>query len=101
MAQVPDMREIGEQIGQRLTGLENPTASATTGAAGSSAQVTVSKQSDGKTKFAFTIPRGDKGEKGATGATGATGPAGTTKWAGITDKPSCFIDKGISMGRLP
>lgn len=36
-----------------------------------------------------------------TGLKGATGPAGTTTWAGITDKPSYFKASGISMGRLP
>lgn len=36
-----------------------------------------------------------------TGLKGATGPAGTTTWAGITDKPAYFTGKGISMGRLP
>ena len=36
-----------------------------------------------------------------TGLKGATGPAGTTSWNGITDKPSYFSSKGISMGRLP
>lgn len=36
-----------------------------------------------------------------TGLKGATGPAGTTMWAGITDKPAYFTGKGISMGRLP
>jgi hypothetical protein len=33
---------------------------------------------------------GPAGPTGATGATGATGPAGTTTWAGITDKPATF-----------
>lgn len=33
---------------------------------------------------------GSTGLTGATGATGATGPAGTTTWAGITDKPTTF-----------
>ena len=36
-----------------------------------------------------------------TGLKGATGPAGTTTWAGITDKPAYFTGNGISMGRLP
>ncbi len=36
-----------------------------------------------------------------TGLKGATGSAGTTTWAGITDKPTFFTSKGISMGRLP
>lgn len=36
-----------------------------------------------------------------TGLKGATGPAGTTTWAGITNKPAYFTGKGISMGRLP
>ena len=36
-----------------------------------------------------------------TGLKGATGPAGTTSWNGITNKPSYFSSKGISMGRLP
>lgn len=36
-----------------------------------------------------------------TGLKGATGPAGTTTWAGITDKPAYFKTSGISMGRLP
>lgn len=36
-----------------------------------------------------------------TGLKGATGPAGTTSWNGITNKPSYFTSKGISMGRLP
>lgn len=33
---------------------------------------------------------GQPGPAGPRGATGETGPAGTTTWAGITDKPSTF-----------
>ena len=55
----------------------------TTGAAGSSASVTNVGTSSAAI-FNFTIPAG------ATGATGPQGPAGTTTWAGITDKPSTF-----------
>lgn len=101
MAQMPSMDKVGQSIGERLTRLENPTASASTGAAGSTAQVTATKQTDGTIKFSFTIPKGDKGDTGKQGPQGDTGPAGTTLWSGITDKPSYFTSKGISMGRLP
>lgn len=101
MAQMPSMDKVGQSIGERLTRLENPTASATTGAAGSAAQVTAMKQANGTILYTFTIPKGDKGDRGLQGDRGPTGPAGTTLWSGITDKPSYFISKGISMGRLP
>lgn len=82
----------------------------TTGAPGSSASV-VNAGSSSAAVLNFTIPagavgatgpqgqrglqgeqgiQGIQGQAGATGATGATGPAGTTTWAGITDKPSTF-----------
>jgi hypothetical protein len=34
--------------------------------------------------------QGIQGPAGPAGATGATGPAGTTTWAGITDRPATF-----------
>ncbi len=40
--------------------------------------------------------QGIQGVKGDTGATGATGPAGTTSWAGITDKPTTLAGYGIT-----
>lgn len=49
--------------------------SVTTGAAGSSAAVTITGTSPSQT-INFTIPRGDTGATGATGATGPTGPQG-------------------------
>lgn len=93
--------DVDNGVSDRLDKLENPSAEAKTGAAGSSASVIVAKQADESLKFSFTIPRGDKGDRGLQGDRGPTGPAGTTLWSGITDKPSYFISKGISMGRLP
>lgn len=62
-------------------------------------------------------PQGPKGDTGATGPqgpqgpkgdTGAQGPAGTTTWAGITDKPSSFTPAShnhaasqVTAGTLP
>jgi hypothetical protein len=85
----------------------------TTGSPGSSASV-VNAGSSSAAVLNFTIPAGAAGAAGATGPqgergeqgiqgiqgiqgpagpagpAGATGPAGTTTWAGITDKPSTF-----------
>lgn len=78
MAQLPNFNAIGADIGKRLVNLESPTVTATTVAAGTTATVSVSKQADGKLKYAFSIPKGDKGERGATGAAGAAGAKGDT-----------------------
>lgn len=43
-----------------------------------------------------TGPAGPQGIQGPQGETGATGPAGTTTWAGITDKPSTFAPSAHS-----
>ena len=45
--------------------------------------------------------QGPKGDQGLQGPQGPVGPAGATEWGGITDKPTFFTTKGISMGRLP
>lgn len=56
------------------------TATATTGAPGSDAAVTVSGDGPAYT-LGFTVPRGAKGDKGNTG---------TTEWSGINGKPATF-----------
>lgn len=57
------------------------TASATTGAAGSSAVAAFTGTAPAR-HLNLTIPRGDTGATGAAGAAGATGPAGPTGPAG-------------------
>lgn len=53
--------------------------------AGSATSVT--KQTDGKLKYAFNIPKGEKSDKGEPGTTGSRGEPGSTSWNDITDRP--------------
>ena len=65
------LKEVVEKVNAYS---ENITASATTGAAGTNASVTVTGDLDSGLDFAFTIPRGNTG---ATGPEGPQGPTGT------------------------
>src|SRR5690554_5348704 len=62
-------------------------ATATTGAAGTSAAVTVNRDGNLAT-LSFTVPKGDKGDKGDTGAQGPKGDKGDNGSDGLTTKIS-------------
>lgn len=64
------MKELIEKVDAFA---EHVTASATTGAAGTNASVTVTGDLDTGLDFAFTIPRGNKGDTGPAGADGQDG----------------------------
>ena len=67
------MKELIEKVDAYA---DNVTASATTGAAGTNASVTVTGDLDTGLSFDFTIPRGNTGPAGADGQDGAEGPEG-------------------------
>lgn len=78
LAKMKELIEKVEAYGDHVT------ASATTGAAGTDASVTVTGDLDTGLDFAFTIPRGNTGATGATGPQGPEGPQGPTGATGAT-----------------